>query len=495
MSSVCNPVGNSCIDPEEAAAKARAWVEKVRAAQIEGRFVHFTSAGNIEDALPNVVDTATNSSFASAALLLPAAETLRNTVVVENARGDAPEFTARCLSDRSYVGGTFAGVGTNVFSLDGADAAVGASFRFGTSYATPQVAGLAAFLWSIAPDLTPEQIVGTLRATSHVLPEPDGPGCSVPARSITARRVVDAYDAVLSLDAASLPTAATAPVRLALLDVTGDGVFDSADLVAFGMKYLLNGQPIPEPAERDFGRFDLNGDGFTGGNRPAPFDLDRVGSTRLGEAALAELVLEKLVPDDRTIFGAFDERGLTDLDILCYYAHSALFTGTPDERAAVLPFTLCNRWVFRQAFAGAVRPNQPVGLAVRSGVLGRDGTSVDFRAGTFIHLSPTNATVTPTDGVTAEPGAGQEPAFLTTVTPTIQNGTVEIAVEVRVEAGGPVIASGTITRTVGNPPPTTSTTLVTTTTSPTTSFPGTTSTTLCTFCTPPNVCCGQFCCF
>jgi hypothetical protein len=493
ISSVCNPVGNNCIDPEEAADKARAWVTKVRDAQIESRYIHFTSAGNVDDAFPNIASAATNSAPASAALLLPAAETLRNTVVVENARGDATTFAARCVSDKSYVGGTVAGVGTNVFSVDGPDAAVGTSFRFGTSYATPQVAGLAAYLWTIAPDLSPEQIVGTLRATSRVLPEPNGPDCSARARIITDRRVVDAYDAVLSIDQASAPTPSTAPVRLALMDVTGDGVFDGTDLTAFGAKLLSNGQPVPEPAERDFGRFDLNGDGFTGGNRPAQFDLDRVGSTRLGESAFSELVFEKLVPDDRTIFGAFDENEVTDLDILCYYAHSALFTGTPDERLAVLPFTLCNRWVFRQAFAGPVQPNQPVQLAVRSGILGRDGNTVDFRAGALIHLEPTNATVVPADGVTAEI-QGQAPAFLTTMTPTIQNGTVEIAVQVRHEATGPVIASGVITRTVGNPPPTTTTT-VTPTTSPTTSFPGTTSTTLCTFCTPPNVCCGFTCCF
>lgn len=494
-SAVCNPVGNNCIDPEEAAQKARAWVEKVRAAEIEGRFVHLTSAGNIEDVRPNVFGAATNSSFASATLLLPAAEGLRNIVVVENARGDAPSFTPLCVSDRSFVGGTLAGVGTGVFSLDGPDAAVGASFRFGTSFATPQVAGLAAYLWSIAPDLTPEQIVGTLRATSRVLTDPTGPGCSTPAQLITDRRVADAYDAVLSLDAASLPTPATAPVRLAVVDVTGDGVFDGADLGPFAAKYLVDGAPIPDPVDRDFGRFDLNGDGFTGGNRPAPFDLDRVGSTHLAAPALAELVLQKLVADDRTIFGAFDERALTDLDIFCYYAHSALFTGTAVERVAVLPFALCNRWVFRQAFAGAVQPNQPVGLAVRSGVLDRDGVAVDFRAGALIHLSPTNATVVPTDGVTVELGAGQEPAFLTTVTPTIENGTVEIGVEVRVEPGGPVIASGTITRTIGNPP-TTTTNVTPTTTSPS-STSGPTPTTLPCGCTPPNVCCGGgfLCCF
>lgn len=487
-SSVCEGVTNPCVNTEKAERKAKAWVQQVRDAQIEGRYVHFTSAGNIQDERPNVFSATTVSAAASAALLLPSADLLRNTVVVENARGDAPSFAARCVSDKSFVGGTLAGVGTDVWSVDGPDAAVGASFRSATSYSTPQVSGLAAYLWSIAPDLTPEQIAGTLRDTSRVLPDPNGPGCSAPARLITARRVIDAYDAVLSLDAASLPTPATAPVRLALLDVTGDGVFDAADLGPFVAKHLVNGQPIPEPAERDFGRFDLNGDGFTGGTLTAPFDLDRVGSTRFGAGSLDALVLEKLVLDNRTIFGAFDEHKLSDLDILCYYAHSALFTGTPAERTPLLPFSLCNQWVFRQVFAGPVQSNTPVELAVRSGVLLRDGSSVDFRSGALIHISPTNATVVPTDGVTAEVTAGQPPAFLTTVTPTIQNGTVEIGVEVRAVAGGPVIASGTITRTIGNPPSTT------TTATTSTSILGTTTTTFCP-CSPPTVCCGFFCCF
>ncbi len=447
-SSVCNPEGINCRPLDQITSEAQAWVRRVNDAGIADRYLHFTSAGNVDHDLPNVTNAASNGPFAAAALIV--APPLANTVVVENARGDGgPSFAARCVSDESFVGGTLAGIGTDVWSLDGPDEAVGASFRFGTSYATPQVAGLAALLWTIAPQLAPEQIVDTLRATSRELPEPDGPGCTARAPFLAPRRVIDAYEAVLSLDAAAQPTPAAAPVRLALLDVTGDGAFDAADLQQFRDRFVVGGTLAPDPVEPDFGRFDLNGDGFTGGNRAAPFDLDRVGSTRFGAPTLDQLVLQKLVADDRPIFGGFDERAVSDLDIVCYYAHSDLFTGTPAARSALLPVDLCNPWVLREQLPTTLQQNVPVQLAIRAGILQRDGSTVDFRAGVLIHLAPINATVTPTDGVSAEISPGQPPAFTTTVTPAIADGVVDIAVEVRLEAGGPVIAAGTISRVIG----------------------------------------------
>jgi hypothetical protein len=147
---------------------------------------------------------------------------------------------------------------------------------------------------------------------------------------------------VLSLDAAALPTPANAPVRKAILDVTGDGVFDRADLEALLRSFVQgyvdaanHGAPV-EPATRDYGRHDLNGDGFTGGSGRRPFDLDRVGSKRYGPPQLSSV--------QQTIAGTaatFDETALTDLQILCYYAHSGLWQGTAAERTALLDPPLC----------------------------------------------------------------------------------------------------------------------------------------------------------
>lgn len=96
--------------------------------------------------------------------------------------------------------------------------------------------------------------------------------------------VVDAYRAVLDLDAGNNAM----PLRRRLLDVAGskgadasgakpDGKFDEKDIEAFTNAFrdaeagaLLDSAP-------DRSRFDLNGDGYTGGQGKASFDLDAQG--------------------------------------------------------------------------------------------------------------------------------------------------------------------------------------------------------------------------
>jgi len=149
--------------------------------------------------------------------------------------------------------------------------------------------------------------------------------------------LIDAYAAALSLDAAVLPTPQSAPVRLAILDWDDNGVFDENDLAAFVFAYFdpSTGQPL-EPTSPDFSRFDLNGDGFTGGSRTDRFDLDRVGSTQFGQTLYSTVT--QLI-EGQTI--SFNENTLTDLQILCYYAYSALYTGDPDVRKQLLPNCTC----------------------------------------------------------------------------------------------------------------------------------------------------------
>ena len=94
--------------------------------------------------------------------------------------------------------------------------------------------------------------------------------------------MIDAYAAVLSLDAATLPTPSRAPIRLAILDLNNDGRFDERDVSAFlGLFLDSDGNPV-QPASRDYLRFDLNGDGFTGGSNTEQFDLDRIRSAQYG---------------------------------------------------------------------------------------------------------------------------------------------------------------------------------------------------------------------
>ncbi|HEU4618918.1 MAG TPA: S8 family serine peptidase, partial [Gammaproteobacteria bacterium] len=216
-------------------------------------------------------------------------------------------------------------------------AASGLALADGTSFAAPQVGGLASYLWLLGrgiaaadpafPDLSALPSAVTRQA---ILSNAQQAGLD------TGAGLIDAYAATLSLDAATRPTPSSAPVRLKLLNVDTSGAsaarFDEADVADFlahlfakdaDGNFLLdaNGDPL-EPSAPDYGRYDLNGDGFTGGSRHARFDLDRVGSTQFGAAQYSAIAQDI----DGDVAG-FDESALTDVDILCYYAFSDLYEG------------------------------------------------------------------------------------------------------------------------------------------------------------------------
>jgi hypothetical protein len=328
----CPGSGPLCRTDEESNRSAVDWIEAVRAAGLEARTVHLTSAGNIDVATMAPPNAPYNSSFASAAVLPDLIDefnftvpNLTNTLAIENARttGDhsatAPPTTpygVECLSISSYTGGSLSAIGTNVWSLT----AAGADYLTGTSMATPQVAGLAAYLWSIDPSLTPQQLITILTATANPVPLTFGAGCSTwhaPAPSI------DAYAAVLALDkAASNPN--LAKVRLAVLDVADavgsegtNNAFDAYDLDLWLSKIAGIAQPA-----LDYSRFDLNGDGFTGGSTTARFDLD------INDPP-AWTTVSRTIGSNSV---SFNESALTDLQTLCYYAYSPLYTGDPASR-------------------------------------------------------------------------------------------------------------------------------------------------------------------
>ncbi len=197
----------------------------------------------------------------------------------------------------------------------------------GTSISAPQVTGLAAYLWLLSPDLRARPVADTVAAIeANVRTFPF--------------RLIDAYATVLSLDPAAEPTPAGAKVRLAILDANDDTHFDEADLTLFKQAYRPGGMPI-EPSVRDDSRFDLNGDGFTGGSQTAKFDLDPSGSTQFGARMLTQVTTE-VGGEERT----YDENAVSDADILCFYAYSALYTGAFDARDQLLS-DLCgvgNQW-------------------------------------------------------------------------------------------------------------------------------------------------------
>jgi hypothetical protein len=188
--------------------------------------------------------------------------------------------------------------------------------------ASPQVAGLAMYLWSIAPDLTAPQLRGAMVATARPALSNAAGACGTDLPSAPR---LDAYAAVLSLDRPQALTPASAPVRFAILDHNGDDKFDEADLELFADAARA------DAGARDHSRSDLNGDGFTGGTGTAPLDLRLIGSAR-GGAPLLGTVRHGI----EGVSVEFDEAAVTDIQALCFYAYSDLYTGSPDERVSLL---------------------------------------------------------------------------------------------------------------------------------------------------------------
>lgn len=298
------------------------WAGEIRAAGLVDRMFHAASAGN------SAALATANSPWVSAALRsdltdlagLPAPP-LTNTLAVENLVDTGPpSYEPGCLGVSSNRGGNIAAVGTKVFShLLGSHA----GNLTGTSMASPQVAGLAEYLWSIAPDLTSQQLAAAMIATGAAPLSNASGACGTDLPSAPR---LDAYAAVLSLDQATGVTPATAPVRLAILDRNAAGGFTEADL-----QTLVAALPAATPAKRNWSRSDLNGDGFTGGPGGTAFDLDPSGSTRAG-APLLNTVTQTI----EGVTVSFDERNVSDIQALCFYAYSGLYTGSPDQRKTLL---------------------------------------------------------------------------------------------------------------------------------------------------------------
>jgi hypothetical protein len=316
--------GVDCIDISEARAIASLWVEDVRLYGLENRVLHVTSAGNIEKT--GVRYARTNSPWASAALLEGLTSTsghplanLKNTVVVENAVNrtvtDTEPVKTKCLYQDSFIGGHVSGIGTYVRSFDDAFGEE-SDGHVGTSFSSPQVAGLAAYLWSIDHTLSPQQIKNLLIDTSDPVPVASEQGCS---DSLSPAPIVDAYEALLALDAAD-----SHPVRSAILDVTEDNSFNENDLQQFVNNYYDTSGPslvLIEPDVPDYGRYDLNGDGWTGGSKNTKFDLNMDLSSN-GE-------ITQYIGGDNV---GFNEYAASDVNVLCYYAYSNLYSGDTEQR-------------------------------------------------------------------------------------------------------------------------------------------------------------------
>lgn len=317
--------------------EAKAWAMLIRGnagveSSLEGKYFHAQAAGNDYElhavpAFQPLTHPRNSYAFARAAVLsgnVLGFPRFRNTAVVESRDviGINGLYVPGPLSQFSNRNGTISAVGCldsgsvnprMIISFASPSSVYG---DCGTSMATPAVAGIAAYLWSIRPDLSSFDI--NTRITNNGI---EG-GSPVP--------VLDAYSVILTADQSETKTAA--PVRFAILDVAGgangkgDGVFNEADLQAFKNALTANGAG----ALPDYSRYDLNGDGYTGGTKTRFFNLNM--NLDSAQAAVYEQALTRKLG---ATAANFDETAVTDMQILCYYAYGSLYTGSTSPGAIV----------------------------------------------------------------------------------------------------------------------------------------------------------------
>lgn len=304
------------LSASEREQRAYLWALRVRAAGLETRAVHLTSAGNVSAGATWPAEE--NSIFTKAALsdtsiriigVTFSQPRLTNTLVVENrvnTASGAQRPQPGCLSTGTQLGGTISAMGTRVWSFTGPDAGT-ASFS-GTSMATPQTAGLAAYVWSLAPTLDAQAVIDVLLDTARAMNVDATPGFGCHAD--TGTPVIDAFDAILA--------AGGEDVRRAILDVTGSGAFTEDDLARLLQEFGARDGAL------DYSRYDLNGSGHTGGSSTERFDLDMSGGYGVVSRTAEGVTL------------TFDETSVTDMDVLCYYAFSDLYAGDDSLRFQLL---------------------------------------------------------------------------------------------------------------------------------------------------------------
>jgi hypothetical protein len=329
------------------------WVSLNSKFDYESRTIQVSAAGNNAGAIARSA-----SSFNAAVLfgtlrdaknrLVPR---LTNGIVVENrtvnpGQQAIPEpgclYTTNNLGGGSNIGGisnigdTVGAIGTNVWSVATSSSA---GLATGTSMASPQVAGLAASLWALNPELTSAEARSAV--VVHASDEPQGLNCKDNSNQpINGRPIIDAYQTILAADDTQVTVDPQnpyrPPVRRAILDLNEDGRFDYDDAKAFVDVFVTHRDKssLAEPPTTvtigskvyDLSRFDLNGDGKIGGAGTGRFNLDVNYDTAQRNSIYSDISY-RTNPQSSGIFepiAKVNEEKATDTQILCYHVFSQM---------------------------------------------------------------------------------------------------------------------------------------------------------------------------
>jgi hypothetical protein len=355
---------------------------------------------------------------------LPAPATGHNLTLV-GALTNEEQFSQLTASALSNDGADLYAVGEFVSLVD-------LKIKSGTSYAAPQVAGLASMLWLLDDSLRGQPAERTIAAL-HAASRSNG----------RIGGIVDAYATLLAADSRQ----SRLVLRKAMLDVASaagagsDGVFDHLDLQAFLQAYAT------EPTTNDYGRFDLNGDGATGGIGTQRFDLDAGPLAADGTAFVGTASLRVEGYDV-----AMNEAGLSDLQILCYYAYLADASGTPllyDARPEAIAER--TRLLGPDRCVGARLDVQlPARVTTQAGLTATVQVPIGHAAygpapGLLVELTPTCATVAPTQATT-----GADGSIAVDVVPAPGCTSLAIDVVVRAAAGAKPLVRQTVNAAAGD---------------------------------------------